>query len=107
MDVVRLSCLSCDIRVEGRFAASPFAALSGEQVDFVKVFLASRGNIKLVERQLGISYPTVRSRLQAVQQAMGVKDLASGEERKPDAVDILNKLAAGQLSVEEAIDSLE
>jgi hypothetical protein len=107
LEVVRLSCPACDIRVEGRFASSPFTALSAEQVDFVRVFLAARGNIKLVERQLGISYPTVRSRLQAVQQAMGLKDLSSAEEARPNTVDVLNKLAAGELSVDEAIDSLD
>jgi hypothetical protein len=106
LEVVRLSCPSCDIRIEGHFTASPFTGLAPEQVDFVKVFLAARGNIKLVERRLGVSYPTVRSRLQAVQEAMGLQDLASAEEERPDTVAVLNKLAAGDLSVDEAIDSL-
>lgn len=107
LEIVRLSCPSCHIGIDGRFASSPFTGLSSEQVEFVKVFLAARGNIKLVERRLGISYPTVRSRLRDVQHAMGLQDLASAEEEKPDTVDILNRLAAGDLSVDEAIDSLE
>ncbi len=106
MEATRLRCLSCDIAIEGHFAAPPFAALTAEQQEFVKTFLAARGNIRLVERQLGISYPTVRSRLDAVRRALGLPDLAAGEEERGDVQDVLDKVESGELSVDKAIESL-
>ena len=107
MEATRLRCTACEIVVEGHFAPSPFARLSAEQQDFVKTFLAARGNIKLVERQLGISYPTVRNRLDAVRKALGLPDLAAGEEGPPDVREVLERLAAGEVSVDKAIESLK
>ena len=107
LEATRLHCLACDVSVEGRFATSPLAGLSADQVEFVKVFLAARGNIRLVEKHLGISYPTVRNRLEAVQKAMGLPDLAAGEEERKETLQVLEKLAAGELSVDDAVDSLE
>lgn len=106
LEATRLSCASCEIVIEGHFATSPYARLSAEQQEFVKTFLAARGNIKLVERQLGISYPTVRNRLEAVQRALGLTDLAAGGEEREDMLDVLKRLESGDLSVDEAIDSL-
>jgi hypothetical protein len=107
LEAVRLACTACDTSIEGHFATSPFGGLSAEQQEFVKVFLSARGNISLVERQLGISYPTVRNRLEGVQKAMGLVDIASAEEKQERTTDILSKLASGELSVDEAIDSLD
>ncbi len=104
----RLGCSTCEIAIEGRFDTSAFGRLSQEQQGFVKTFLAARGNIKLVERELGISYPTVRNRIQAVQQALGLSDRAAGEEdEKAPAAGVLDKLAAGDISVDEALKELE
>src|SRR5208337_2930163 len=71
MDVTRLHCDSCDSTLEGRFDTCRFCQLNPEQQIFVEVFLRTRGNIKEVERELGISYPTVRSRLDSVLGALG------------------------------------
>lgn len=69
--VVRLECRSCGTRLEGSFALGRFHSLSPEQLDFLEVFVRARGSFKDVERELGISYPTVRSRLDAVIRALG------------------------------------
>jgi hypothetical protein len=106
MEATRLRCLSCDVTVEGHFAASPFERLTAEQQEFAKTFLAARGNIKLVERQLGMSYPTERNRLDAVRRARGLPDRAAGEEEKPDVREVLDKLESGVLSADKAIESL-
>lgn len=71
--VRRLECVNCETAVEGRFVQSRFDRLSPEQQHFVEVFLLARGNIKEVERVLGISYPTVRNRLDGALEAMGHK----------------------------------
>ncbi len=71
LTVTRLHCQSCDTSLEGRFRLGRFGRLSPEQLDFVEVFLKNRGIIKDVEVELGISYPTVRARLDEALRAMG------------------------------------
>src|SRR5436309_541446 len=70
LSVARLECVSCGTRIEGSFALGRFHQLSAEQLDFLETFIKARGNFKDVERELGISYPTVRSRLDAVIRAV-------------------------------------
>ena len=69
--VTRLHCGSCDTQIEGRFQLGRFQRLSAEQLAFVEVFVKNRGIIKDVEAELGISYPTVRARLDDALRAMG------------------------------------
>src|SRR5258708_12835565 len=65
LHVVRLECESCGTRLEGSFALGRFHSLTTDQLEFLETFIRARGNFKDVERELGISYPTVRSRLDA------------------------------------------
>ncbi|MBO8142330.1 MAG: DUF2089 domain-containing protein [Firmicutes bacterium] len=105
LEVRRLECVNCGTAVEGRFVQSRFDRLSPEQQEFVEVFLLSRGNIKEVERVLGISYPTVRNRLDAVLEAMGHKvERDSGGERRAQ---ILAALDRGEITAAEAIKMLK
>ena len=69
--VTRLECGSCETRLEGRFRLGRFQRLSAEHLAFVEVFLKNRGILKDVEAELGLSYPTVRSRLDDVLRALG------------------------------------
>ncbi|MDP1822343.1 MAG: DUF2089 domain-containing protein [Archangium sp.] len=100
--VERLKCESCESAVEGRFGLDWPGALSPEQSAFVKVFLICRGKIKDVEQALGISYPTVVSRLDDVVAALGGPDTArvSTPEAKP--LDVLEQLSKGDIDVDEA-----
>lgn len=110
VEATRLHCAGCDVTIEGRFATSPFARLTAQQQEFVQTFLATRGNIKLMEARLGVSYPTVRSRLDAVRKALGLPDLAAGEEGdsgpERDVRGVLDRLESGEVSADEAIDLL-
>lgn len=104
MVIRRLECETCGTAVEGRFSRSRFDRLTPEQQEFVEVFLIARGNIKEVERVLGISYPTVRNRLESVLESMGHRI-----DKEPDADRrnrILSALDRGELSVAEAIKQL-
>ena len=110
LDVTRLSCPRCDTSIEGRFETCKFCQLSNEQRDFVEIFIKSRGNIKEVERELGVSYPTVRGRLDAVIQALGYpverdKDDEAQLETRRRAV--LESLAKGEIRADEAIKLLK
>lgn len=106
LEVSRLRCLSCGTAIEGRFSLGKFHALSREQLQFAEVFIRNRGNIKDVEREMGISYPTVRSKLDALIRALGY-DVPEEPKVTPVTPDrrkeILAQLERGEIDSEEAI----
>lgn len=104
MQVTKLHCASCHTTVEGRFDSCKFCRLSEEQRRFIEVFLSSRGNIKEVERLLGISYPTVRSRLDNVLEALGYRVEREQDQRRKQIIEALDK---GEITSEEAIRLLQ
>ncbi|HVB11359.1 MAG TPA: DUF2089 domain-containing protein [Bacillota bacterium] len=106
LDVVRLHCRSCDTAVEGRFDIGRFAALGPEQLDFLETFLRARGNIREVERELGLSYPTVRSRLDALLAALGLAATGADEEQAPGRRAVLDALERGEITADEAVRRL-
>ncbi|MDR7433840.1 MAG: DUF2089 domain-containing protein [Armatimonadota bacterium] len=104
LEVVRLECPHCHTAIEGRFFISRLFRLDDEQLQFVETFLKVRGNIKEMERELGLSYLTVRNRLDAILQAMGypveaAREEASAQRRR----EILDQLQAGKITVDEAV----
>ncbi len=108
LTITRLHCRSCDTTIEGRFFIGRLSQLNTEQLQFVETFLQCEGKIKGVEEKLGISYPTVRSRLRDVITAMGYE--VSTEEEPPESFateevrkQVLDDLAAGRISSDEAI----
>src|SRR5439155_6579298 len=74
LTVTRLHCRSCGTALEGEFGVGRFGRLEREQLAFLESFLRSRGNLKEMERELGISYPTVRGRLETLLRALGLGD---------------------------------
>jgi hypothetical protein len=72
--VTRLHCRECGTTLEGDFNVGRFARLSREQFALLESFLRSKGNLKEMERELGISYPTVRARVDALLRALGLGD---------------------------------
>ncbi|WP_160679097.1 DUF2089 domain-containing protein [Clostridium sp. C8-1-8] len=100
--VTKLKCAKCNTTIENEFSFSKFESLSKEQLAFVEVFLKCRGNIKDVEKELGISYPTVRAKLDEVINELGLKE--DNEKQKND--EILDKLERGEISAEEAASLL-
>nr|PZN68612.1 MAG: hypothetical protein DIU55_13940 [Bacillota bacterium] len=110
--VARLECDQCGTAIEGSFDPSPFARLTPEQQEFVIIFLRARGNIKEVERELSISYPTVRARLDAVLEALGYRvDRAAAEEellqKQARRREVLERLSRGEITAEEAVAELK
>ncbi|HEY7464244.1 MAG TPA: DUF2089 domain-containing protein [Candidatus Limnocylindria bacterium] len=78
--ISRLHCRSCGTALEGEFGVGRFGRLSKEQMALLESFLRSRGNLKEMERELGISYPTVRGRVDALVRALGLADGTASEE---------------------------
>jgi hypothetical protein len=87
----------------GGFLPNEFALLPREHLDFLRLFVKTRGNLKEVERILGVSYPTVRARLDALLKALGYE---AGEE-EGDRLQVLEALRRGEISVEEAVARLK
>ena len=79
LTVTRLECGTCGTGIDGRFAFNRFARLSGEQLRFLEAFVKNRGVIKEVEADLGISYPTVRARLDDMLATLGF----GGDQKRP------------------------
>lgn len=105
-EVTRVSCDNCDTVIEGHFQLCKFCKLTTEQKTFVDVFIKCRGNIKEVEKELGVSYPTVKNRLEDAATALGHKaepEAAVSGKKK----DVLDRLNNGEISVEEALGLLK
>jgi len=83
--VTRLHCRSCGTTLEGDFNVGRFARLSRDQFGLLEGFLRSRGNLKEMERELGVSYPTVRARVDALLRSLGLADDEAADERAEPA----------------------
>ncbi len=103
LEVTGLACPSCRTEIRGRFSLNEFAALPPEQLEFLRLFLKARGNLKELERVLGVSYPTVRARFDALLRALGYE---AGRELEAERQAILDALERGELSPEEAAERL-
>lgn len=90
------------VTVRGEFDLNEFATLHGENLEFLRLYIKVRGNLKEVERILGVSYPTVRARLDATLRAIGYEP---GESDPRD--ETLALLERGQISPEEAVKRLK
>jgi hypothetical protein len=101
LKLARLSCPGCGVHVEGEVEFSPLARLSPEDQSFVIAFIRHHGTIKKMESIFNISYPTVKNRLNAIAAALD-RDF---EAPSPN-VYVLEQIARGEISVEEALNKL-
>jgi hypothetical protein len=108
LEVHELSCPACNISVKGAFERCEFCALPDEQLNFLRLFVSRRGNLRELERELGISYPTVRARLDDLLRALGYSvsptSVADRQERRRQ---VLDALKAGEMSADDAIRALK
>ena len=120
--VTRLHCRSCGTTLEGEFSVGRFGRLTKEQLVLLESFLRSRGNLRDMERELGISYPTVRSRVEALVRALGFgprdgdesgADEASSTTPAAEAAtsaasrqEILERLARHEIGAEDAATAI-
>jgi len=108
LTVTRLHCRNCDTTIEGHFETGRMGRLTAEQLSFVETFLRCEGKLNRMEGVLGLSYPTLRSRLSQVIQAMGFEVGAEQAEMSNEQRhQILDELASGQISSEQAMEMLE
>ena len=106
LTVARLVCRNCGSALEGRFTLGKLFQLTPDQLHFVEVFIRCEGKITRVQEELGVSYPTVRSRLEEIIQALGYE---VGDPREADPVqrqDVLERLARKEITSDEAFKLL-
>ncbi len=106
MHITELTCPRCATRVQGDFPTSGFWRLSQEQLEFTEVFLRCRGNIKEVERDLKISYPTVRARLDNVIRSLGY-EVPADDSTSRQAEVLIDGLRSGELTFDQAMEILK
>ena len=121
--VTRLHCRSCGTTLEGDFSVGRFGRLSRDQLALLESFLRSRGNLRDMERELGLSYPTVRSRVEALVRSLGFGPRGDADETAPEGSDpasaaadanailasrqqILERLARHEIGAEDAADAI-
>ena len=107
LQVRELYCPRCRIRIQGDFEPphSRLLSLGRKELEFIELFVRLRGNIKEVEKALGVSYPTVRGMLDGV-----IKNLGYSVAKQPDAekrMEIIEKVRKGELSAERAAELLK
>ena len=105
LHVSKLSCNNCQTNIEGKFSLCKFCKLTNEQKSFVEIFIKSRGNIKEIEKEMGISYPTVRGKLENVIESLGYSPKYT--EPEVNKKEVLEKLSSGEITSDEAIKLLQ
>lgn len=105
LKVSELGCRKCGTSIRGDFELCKFCYLTKEQKYFAEVFIKNRGNIKEIEKELGVSYPTVRRNLDDVIKALGYSTDSS--EDVLNKKEVLEKLSKGEITSDEALKLLK
>lgn len=112
-----LGCPTCDLKIEGAFQMNEFAQLGGEDLHLLRIFIRSEGRIRDMESALGLTYPTIRSRLASLRARLGLgaevpatsdEGPNGGEEAKEMTnAEVLEALQNKKLTYEEALKRLK
>lgn len=98
--VTELKCDGCGAVLRGDFSPCAFCTLDKEQLAFLTAFLSCRGSLKDMEKALGISYPTIKNRLESLITALGLQE-------EQDCREILRRVSQGKLSSRQALELME
>ena len=106
-EITRCTCKKCGSELGGHFSGCDFCSLTEEETHFALSFIKCRGSIKDMEKELGISYPTVRNRLDAIIERLGLKPTMSAEDLKEERRLIFDRLDKGEITADQAADMLK
>src|SRR5262252_8744212 len=110
IEIERVRLVKADIAIEGRFALPPLAQLSGDDQIFVSAFVRCHGSIKQMEKYFGVSYPTIKNRLNRIGSQLSFVEIeqAPGPEQPvQDAGMVLDGVSRGELTVAQALERLK
>lgn len=102
LTITKYQCKRCHTSIEGNFKVDKFSTLTDKQRDFIELFVMKRGSIKEIEKELAVSYPTVRNMLDDVIAALG-----HNVDKYDSKLEILSQLDKGEISPEEATKLLK
>lgn len=122
--ITECKCTNCHLTMQGDFNPGLFSTLSADQLTFVRAFLRVRGNLSEMEKVLGVSYPTIRNKLEEINQALerAEADAAERQAQIPNGFGdagnatalpdtersaILKRVAAGELDAAAALEQLK
>jgi hypothetical protein len=105
--ITQLTCAFCGTSVAGQFELNIFSRLSTDDLNFVLMFVRSKGNVKEMEREIGISYWTIRRKLDEIVEFLDQASTQPRAGRSAQRILILQQLRSGEISVEEAAALLE
>jgi hypothetical protein len=105
--IERVRLLGKQIAIEGAFAPPQLARLTGEDQVFVAAFLRGHGSIKEMEQMFGVSYPTIKARLNRIAASLDFIDESPAPARSDVRAGVLDRLASGEITADQAIAALE
>ena len=123
--ITEVRCERCDTEVRSRYEPCPFCRLTPEQMNFILLFVQSRGNLSDVEKALGVSYPTIRGKLDEIIRIISTESGSKAAEVSTNSAistpssaptrstleanrrrEILDQIASGKLSVTDGLAAL-
>src|SRR5689334_12515371 len=111
IEVERVRFIDQDLAVEGHFDLPPLAQLTAEDQVFVAAFVRCHGSIKQMEKYFGVSYPTIKNRLNRIGGQLSFVEIEQGPDTEPPAAQgagtTLDRLSRGELTVEQALEQLK
>jgi hypothetical protein len=110
VEIERVRLVKADIAIEGRFALPPLAQLSGDDQIFVSAFVRCHGSIKQMEKYFGVSYPTIKNRLNKIGSQLSFVEIEQGpdaDQPAQDASAVLDRLSRGELTVAQTLERLK
>jgi len=101
--IKEVECQGCHTQIKGNFKANRFHLFNPEDLFFIEIFLKNEGNIKLMEKDLGISYPTVKGRLKNIIKTLGYQPEDSNSKQR---IKILTDLSDGKIDINNAMKNM-
>src|SRR5256712_4804961 len=110
IEVERIRLVETGVAIEGPFTLPPLAQLAAEDQVFVAAFVRCHGSIKQMEKYFGVSYPTIKNRLNRIGSQLSFVEIEQGSESDapaPTRADVLGRLSRGELTVAQALERIK
>jgi len=109
IEIERVRLVESGVAIEGPFAIPPLAALPAEDQVFVAAFVRCHGSIKQMEKYFGVSYPTIKNRLNRIGSQLSFVEIEQGSDAEPppSRSDVLDRVSRGELTVAQALERLK
>src|SRR4051812_6283227 len=107
IEIDRVRLVETGVAIEGPFTLPPLAQLAAEDQVFVAAFVRCHGSIKQMEKYFGVSYPTIKNRLNKIGSQLSFVEIEQGDSPAHTRTEVLAQLSRGELTVAQALDLLK